>query len=453
MNYDNEYWHYKSIRDPLYGFIHLSERETKLLGTPYMHRLSRIKQLAHSYLVYPSAVHTRLEHSLGVLHTADRLCTSFHIGGERREIIRCAALLHDCGHGPYSHIFEKIIMRINHNNQFSHEAVTQAIIRGNNEMSDLLRGKVYGHSETLPDIHEDVLDLHKSNSVDKLGRSIISGSVDADKLDYLRRDSYHTGTAYGLFDLERILATLRTTTDPITNFEFPVIRSERDIPAFESFRLARYLLHTQVVLHHVRTIADSMFLRSLELAVFDEHLLSEDLFRFYDNEEEFIKSYFDLDDFSIYQLVINSSKNVSNSKAGEIMQDLKNRRLFKRAYEKDLTKIPSVDLKMLLWRNSDVNTTNDLESSISTASGIDCRDIIVYSESEKDSLKSYRSSGSAMEAGEMPMLYLDGGGTPRPYEDRSPLAINKDPNRKLYVFTREAYRKQIEEVCPKIFGG
>jgi len=104
LNYYPKYWNYKSVRDPLYGFIHLSEREAALIATPFMHRLTRIKQLAHTYLVYPSAVHTRFEHSLGVLHMADKLCTCFEIEAERREVIRCASLLHDIGHGPFSHI-------------------------------------------------------------------------------------------------------------------------------------------------------------------------------------------------------------------------------------------------------------------------------------------------------------------------------------------------------------
>jgi HD superfamily phosphohydrolase len=113
LDYNSKYWKHKSIRDPLYGFIHLSEREASLIATPFMHRLTRIKQLSHTYLVYPSATHTRFEHSLGVLYMADKLCKCFEIQGERREVIRCASLLHDVGHGPFSHLFENIMIKIN----------------------------------------------------------------------------------------------------------------------------------------------------------------------------------------------------------------------------------------------------------------------------------------------------------------------------------------------------
>lgn len=153
-------------------------------------------------------------------------------------------------------------------------------------------------------------------------------------------------------------------------------------------------------------------------------------------EEQFINSYLNFDDFSIYELVINTSKKRPGSRAGNIMKDLKNRQLFKRAYEKDLTNI-SVSQVMSLWKK-DKNKTKDLEESISAASGVSPVDIIVHSESE-EALKSYRTFGSVTQAGDMPMLYLDNDQNPYPYEDRSRIGIIKDPPRKLYVFTRSEY--------------
>lgn len=124
------YWESSVIRDPLYGFVEVTEKERSLLNTRILHRLSRIKQLGHSYLVYPSAVHTRLEHSLGTLHVASRICDRLKLDDSSKEVVRIAALLHDVGHGPFSHIFEDVMRRIN-GDKFSHENLTQLLISSN----------------------------------------------------------------------------------------------------------------------------------------------------------------------------------------------------------------------------------------------------------------------------------------------------------------------------------
>jgi HD superfamily phosphohydrolase len=106
-------WEGKLVRDPLYGFIGLSKEEEKLLDTPLMQRLSRIKQLSHTYIVYPSAVHTRFEHSLGSLYIAGRVCDELRLSQDKKRIVRFAGLLHDIGQGPFSHLFEEPMRWIN----------------------------------------------------------------------------------------------------------------------------------------------------------------------------------------------------------------------------------------------------------------------------------------------------------------------------------------------------
>ena len=103
-------FNHKSFRDPLYGFIGLSEKEVKLIDTEVFRRLHRIKQLSHAYLVYPSALHTRFEHSLGAMHIAGRMCDGLDL---ESETVRQAALLHDIGHGPFSHLFESVLDKVN----------------------------------------------------------------------------------------------------------------------------------------------------------------------------------------------------------------------------------------------------------------------------------------------------------------------------------------------------
>jgi hypothetical protein len=444
LDYNQQYWNYKSVRDPLYGFIHLSEREAALIGTTFMHRLTRIKQLAHTYLVYPSAVHTRFEHSLGVLHMADRLSTCYNIGGERREVIRCAALLHDVGHGPFSHLFENVLVKVN-GSEFSHEDVTRAIISNDEDISSILEGKITTSTHQNPsDIRAKVLLLlsKESNEKDPLGRSIISGTIDADKLDYLRRDSYHTGSTYGMFDLERMLSTLRVVQD--NGKEYPAIL-EKGTPVLESFRLARYLLYIQVYQHHTRVVADRMFLRSLELAIFAEKKIPEDKFKFKGREKEFITDYFSLDDSSIYELVLSSCKG-NASIAFEILNDLKNRRLFKRSYARESGVIPAAK-RIQVWKTKEA----DLEKEIATASGVPASYVIAHKESEEGGLSSYKSFGSVAESGDIPMLYIDRDGKAQPYEDRSPISLRKEPSQILYIFTKKAFQGKVSEICKQKF--
>jgi len=174
----------KLFRDPLYGFIGLTEKELELLSTPVFQRLRRIKQLGNTHLVYPSACHSRFEHSPGVLNIATRMAEKLKIDSDEIEIIRYAALLHDIGHGPFSHNFETILKSVN-TKKISHEDITLKII---NEDDDICR--------ILGDTKDAVISLFDDDN-ETANSKIISGSIDADKLDYLRRDSFHIGVAWG----------------------------------------------------------------------------------------------------------------------------------------------------------------------------------------------------------------------------------------------------------------
>jgi len=418
-----------------------------LISTPFMHRLTRIKQLAHSYLVYPSAVYTRFEHSLGMMHLANRMCDAFEISGHRKEVIRVAALLHDIGHGPFSHLFEDIMRPYNKGpDKFSHEEITEAIIRTDHDIVEILSGKKRLSNGAHPDnIHSEVLSLFSKPPEDSLGKSIISSSLDADKMDYLRRDSYHSGTVYGVFDLERIFATLRKTKDKATGHEYPAVL-EKGAPALESFRLARYLLYTQVYQHHTRLIADRMFLRSLELAI-EDGILPKKFITFRGREKKFLESYLLLDDSSIYEYVLKTNKKRLST---EIMSDLKARRLFKRCYEKDQSEMDT-SRAMDLWQKNSKGKLKEIEENLARSIGIRPEYVIAYGESESDALKSYRSFGSATQAGDIPMLYIDADGKPKPYEDVSPIRIKEEPSITFYIFTKGDYRAKGKAECRKLF--
>jgi uncharacterized protein len=442
LSYDLDYWVHKSVRDPLYGFIHISRRESALIDTPLMHRLTRVKQLAHSFLVYPSAVHTRFEHSLGILHIADRMCNCYRIEGERREIIRAAALLHDVGHGPFSHLFEEVLVKIN-GKDFSHELVTKAIIENDEQISGILKGALANDKGgKLSNIHAKVVSIFDKEPGDIVAKSIISSQLDADKMDYLRRDSYHTGSTYGNFDLERILATLRLDAE-VPGKEIPVIL-EKGIPALETFRLARYSLYTQVVQHHARLIADQMFLRAFELAIFKENHIDPALFQFNGKEKDFVKNLMSYDDFSIYELILDKCKNDTTSFAFSLMNDLKNRRLFKRCFEKD---VDDISVTRLMELEKDPSAAEKVEQEIASKAGIPPELVIVHLQSEAPGLKGYKSLRAAMKSEEFPFLYKGSDGKIRSAEDRFSIMAKSEAPEKLYVFSAAKFKSNLDQIC------
>lgn len=225
------------IRDPVFGFINFNEWEKEIINHKAFQRLRRIRQLALTDMVYPGAIHTRFEHSLGVMHLAtlmydaivnndnnkrileDKL--SYNEAGLKkdRQLIRLAALLHDLGHAPFSHASEEI-MPINDQTgkPFRHENYTTAIIKGT------LNKVIENHQINKTNYNisaEEVAALIEGNAA-ILGKKIfwkviISSQLDADRGDYLLRDSHHIGVKYGIYDHARLLNTLVLGIEPESN--------------------------------------------------------------------------------------------------------------------------------------------------------------------------------------------------------------------------------------------
>ena len=130
--------HLRHIRDPLYGFVDLTNDEIRVVDTAAYQRLRRIKQLSHAYLVYPTAVHSRFEHTLGATHIAGRMCDALGIDGEDKTNVRLAVLLHDIGHGPLSHLFERVLEGANPGVPDIHEFISRAIISTDPEIDRVL---------------------------------------------------------------------------------------------------------------------------------------------------------------------------------------------------------------------------------------------------------------------------------------------------------------------------
>lgn len=365
------HFRHKSIRDPLYGFIGLSEEETRLVDAPLFRRLHYIKQLSHAFVAYPSAIHTRFEHSLGCMHVAGKI--SDELGFDRRDMedVRIAALLHDIGHGPFSHLFEDVVRKCNTDLGEPHERISEIMITEDQDMVEILGDR----AERIVDI------LQKRQA--SMKSDVVSGSMDADKLDYMLRDSYHIGVSYGKFDLDRILHTLRRHPQ---NTALCVDVKGKD--AVENYRIGRHLLHVQVYHHHARLVADRMFLQALDIALDNGVIDRADMqIRAGRDNSRFLSFYRTLDDNSVYELII---RHQNAGHAREILQNIKQRHLLKRACDftpRDLANNADVGERLVKTKQSELD---EMSARIAGQIGLQPHEIIFYK--SRISIKLYNSN-------------------------------------------------------------
>jgi HD superfamily phosphohydrolase len=244
------------IRDPVHGFIDFDARERKAIDTACMQRLRAIKQLAMTYLVYPGTQHTRFEHSLGVCDVADRLARALELGDDERAVVRIAALLHDVGHGPFSHVSENVLDDRNGLHGV-HEAISIALIRTDPDLRGALGTELCDRAAAL---------LEEGRRGERSAMNdIVSGPTDADKLDYLLRDSHYAGVRYGQFDLARLISTATVIHDGERQAYLGF--DEGGVWAVEGLLLARHHMHRQVYGHKTRVATDIMIERAIMLGL------------------------------------------------------------------------------------------------------------------------------------------------------------------------------------------
>lgn len=226
----------KVLRDPIHGYVHIDLQVIwELLNTKEFQRLRRIRQLGGAFAVYHTAMHTRFEHSLGVYEIVRRMVVEIedlnHSLTEYEKVcVMVAGLLHDVGHFPYSHAFESIV-------NCNHEEFTQRILLEDTQIHSILM-------QHHPSLAKDVCDIINHSHPNKILTQIISSQLDADRMDYLLRDSYFTGTKYGQFDLERLLRTIRVKQEQL-------VIKESGMHTVEDYIMARYHMYWQVYLHPV----------------------------------------------------------------------------------------------------------------------------------------------------------------------------------------------------------
>lgn len=226
----------KVMRDPIHGYIHVDLQVIwDCINAREMQRLRRIHQLGGDFQVYHTAEHSRFSHSLGVYEIVRRMVYEIpqlnqELSDYEKATVMLAGLLHDIGHGPFSHAFEGISI-------YKHEEYTVKIIMEDTEIHQIL---VACH----PDLARDVARIIQYTHPKECMNQLVSGQLDADRMDYLLRDAYFTGTSYGKFDLERILRTIRVINGKI-------VVKESGIHSVEDYIMARYHMYWQVYLHPV----------------------------------------------------------------------------------------------------------------------------------------------------------------------------------------------------------
>lgn len=327
----------RRLRDPIHGFIRLSGDEADIVETPVFQRLRGIRQLAMANMVYPGALHTRFDHTLGVFHVTSLLCDVFGFSDEDKRLVKLSALVHDLGHGPFSHVSEgalelfadreKLKDRLKGDNSAKiHELLTQDLLRTDADLNHLIGRNTISK----------IISLLAHGYGEPILRSVVSGPLDADKQDYLLRDTYFCGVKYGIFDLQQLHRELLSVEDPSQGKQLMITAD--GIHALEQFVLAKYYLTAQVYSHRVRLITDQMIVRAITLGIENDQIEELAALYRYDGTDGFIERYIKWDDARF--LLEFSSDRLRGKLCHEIVSGLRSRRLVKQIFESPVQQLP-----------------------------------------------------------------------------------------------------------------
>ncbi len=284
----------KLVKDPIWGYIELDEYDRRVVDTVSFQRLRRIMQLPLVYLVYPCARHTRFDHSLGCFYLAGEYAKHLEFDEYWSRVLRYAALVHDIGHTPYSHLLEALLIEKGMN----HEMMGVKILNEDAELASAIEASGIRVKDVI-----DVIEKRRPES------AIISGPTDVDKLDFLIRDSYFTGATYGIVDAKRIIMMTKIV-------DGKTMISVRGLGVLEELALARFQSFMNIYFHHAARAAQSLFLKGVRLI---EHLL--------DFSSMSVEEYISHDDYTVWCMM------KSNEKSREIIKRIERRVLPKRAFE------------------------------------------------------------------------------------------------------------------------
>ena len=322
----------KIIKDPVHGYVEVEDFALALLDSPALQRLRYIKQLGFSYLVYPGANHTRFEHSLGTMFLADVASRRFGLSDDERTLVVASALLHDIGHGPFSHASEPLMEKFLH---CTHDDIGVVL---DGKVGDLLRAAAIDPDELCAVVRGK----HPLSG-------IIHGDLDVDRMDYLLRDAYYTGAPYGSVDAQRLIRHLiRTDTGTVLD--------ENGVNAAESLLIARTLMRPTVYYHHVSRIGERMF----QLAVL-EHLDGA-------GKEEY-HHLVRMDDAACMHVLQTSEKPV----ARDLSLRLYERRLYKRAIYAGSDQVSTP----LFKQGAPMEKCREFAAKIASEAGLESHEVLV----------------------------------------------------------------------------
>ena len=366
----------KIIRDPIHGDITIEKRFVDIIDTPEFQRLRRISHLGTGNLLFPAAEYSRFSHSLGTFHVMKLIMDHFQeifkeldlegeLGQAEKDLALAAALLHDIGHGPLSHTFETIVKTLaDDKNYFEHEQWSKRIITApesklrkvlENNFGEEFPAKVARIIST--GYRRENLELLRSGfkkvNILNLISSLISSQLDADRMDYLLRDSFFTGVEYGEFDLARLIKALRLT---VQGDNYYLCVPKKYLSSIEEYLLSRYHMYKDIYTHpfkrEMETILVKLFTRAKEL--YQKGKLAADnlpsaLVALFAGEEMTVKNYLDFDDIEIFKLLKDWRKS-NDPILSELSAAFTERKKFKKLIQADKRKIQALkeDLNQLL---------------------------------------------------------------------------------------------------------
>jgi len=412
------YW--GEIKDPVHGYVYITADEREIIDSYPVQRLRRLRQLAGAEYVYPGANHTRFEHSVGVMYLAGRVAEnpniSQRLSEDEAEMVRIGALLHDVGHGPFSHVFEHLLDK---ELSKTHEDMTLCIVR-NSELKDILNKLGYAPEEVG---RLAVGRLHKPKKA--FLDQIISSSVDVDKMDFVVRDTYHTGAEYGYIDIFRLIQTLDVLDEDLA-------LDLGALSALESFVIARIESFKSIYFHRVGRAAQIMLAMALEKA--NEEL---GLANFKTPEE-----YLAMDDYTVWTMLKNCEK------SSGIIKNLERRKMLKCAYERTFyekdTMVSNIFSREAYRKQLQVDIAKEAELET---------EAVIIDVPTVPSVPYHHSV--LMEPMEIPVFYKtrEGSRIPRRLSEISKIFdVLRGFINILRVYTEEKNRQQVSNAASKILG-
>ena len=402
------------IIDPIHDFVRVNSNELKIIDTPIFQRLRRIRQLSGAHLIYPGAQHTRFEHSLGVMHMASMAGHVLHekgiVSSDNIQNLRFAGLLHDIGHGPFSHLFEELLQK----RKMSHEDIGRDIIL-KTQIGDLISAN--GFNKKL------ITELAFGDSKFQFMNEIISGALSADIMDYLLRDGYFTGAEHAKIDHNRLTYSLDVYKNKLALEKSALVN-------FETMMISRYQMFKAVYFHKTVRAGEVMLLESMYLAEEELGLSSISL-------DEYLK----LTDEVILSKLLNLPERNSKLRiAKKIATDYINRNLFKSVFEVSVTGNAITKKRM-----------QSIREEVSKKSKVDINEIFV----DSSNTPSIPLSPSKKESKSIIILERDGVKTTAkemPISDIRLVSVMSGFMKILRVYTPANNRKKVEIAAKSILN-